>query len=68
MKRRKTTLVYDSKVFRMTITDFKRAYPEMNPNGSLLNFDADAERTSNGVFIFVRLKYLEFNFRDFHDV
>ena len=66
MKRRKTTLVYDSKVFRMTITDFKRAYPEMNPNGSLLNFDA--ERTSNGVFIFVRLKYLEFHFRDFHDV
>ncbi len=30
--------------YRMTISDFKKAYTEINPNANMFNLDNDAER------------------------
>ncbi len=37
----------------MTINEFKLAYPQINPNINIYNIDADAERMSFCVFLFL---------------
>ncbi len=40
--------------YRMTISDFKKVYTEINPNANIFNYENDAER-----------RILEFDFRIF---